>query len=56
MKCKIIVVNDDQYDFEKKINDFMENEVVNNVSVSSTRYIAGYEPHTQYVACITYTR
>ena len=56
MKCKIIVVIDDQYDFEKKINDFMGNVIVSNVSVSSTRYFAGYEPHTQFVACITYTK
>ena len=54
MECKIIVVTDELHDFEKKINDFMEDKFVNNVSVSSTRYFAGYEPHTQYVACITY--
>lgn len=55
MKCKIIVVKDDQKGFEKQINDFIKDKAVNNVSVSSTKYIAGYTPYTQFVACVTYT-
>lgn len=56
MKCKIIVVTDDQNDFEKNINDFIKDKNDCHVSVSSTKYFAGYNPHTQFVACITYKK
>lgn len=55
MKCKIIVVIDEQCDFENKINDFIKNKNDCHVSISSTRYFSGNNVHTQFVACITYS-
>ena len=54
MKCKIIV-KDDRWEIEEAINSFIKNKENCQVSISSTHYSAGWEFHTEFVACITYS-